>query len=114
VPAKPLDLSEHPSLHLLTASEASLCSTQRILPSAYLVMKKEIIAEYVRRGRLSRRESRTLFKMDVNKVGKVFDLIEAEGWLAPPRHGSSAHASAAATMAATTPTPMAHAVLNGN
>ena len=49
----------------------------RIQPSAFLVMKKEILTEYIRRkGKMSRRETRTLFKMDVNKVGKVFDLLD--------------------------------------
>lgn len=82
-PPKPLDLSSHPSLHLLTRPEQLLCSVQRIQPAAFLVMKKEIITEYLRRhGRMSRRESRTLFKMDVNKVGKVYDLLEEQGYLA--------------------------------
>ncbi|CAO1622168.1 unnamed protein product [Parajaminaea phylloscopi] len=82
-PPKPLDLSSHPSLHLLTRPEQVLCSVQRIQPSAFLVMKKEMIQEYIRRqGRMSRRESRTLFKMDVNKVGKVYDLLEEQGYLA--------------------------------
>lgn len=82
-PPKPLDLSSHPSLHLLTRPEQKLCSVQRIQPSAFLIMKKEMITEYIRRnGRMSRRESRTLFKMDVNKVGKVYDLLEEQGYLA--------------------------------
>ncbi|CAO1621812.1 unnamed protein product [Jaminaea pallidilutea] len=81
-PPRPLDLSSHPSLHLLTRPEQILCSTQRIQPSAYLIMKKEMLTEYIRRnGRMSRRESRTLFKMDVNKVGKVYDMLEEQGFL---------------------------------
>lgn len=85
-PPRPLDLSSHPSLHLLTRPEQVLCSTQRIQPSAFLVMKKAILAEYIRRmGKMSRRESRTLFHMDVNKVGKVYDLLEEQGYLQAAR-----------------------------
>lgn len=81
-PPRPLDLSSHPSLHLLTRAEQNLCSVQRIQPAAFLVMKKEILTEFIRRnGRMSRRESRQLFKMDVNKVGKVYDLLEQCGYL---------------------------------
>ncbi|CAO1632834.1 unnamed protein product [Sympodiomycopsis kandeliae] len=81
-PPRPLDLSSHPSLHLLTRPEQVLCSVQRIQPSAFLVMKKEILTEFIRRsGRMSRRETRVLFKMDVNKIGKVYDLLEEQGYL---------------------------------
>ncbi|CEH17569.1 Histone acetyltransferase complex SAGA/ADA, subunit ADA2 [Ceraceosorus bombacis] len=81
-PPKPLDLSSAPSLHLLTQKEAALCSAVRILPGPYLIMKKEILTEYMRRGKtFSRRDSRCLFKMDVNKVGKVYDLLVEEGYL---------------------------------
>lgn len=81
-PPKPLDLSQHPSLNLLTRAEQELCSVVRIQPQIFMIMKKEIIIEYVRRkGRFTRRESRVLFKCDVNKVGKVYDLLESEGYL---------------------------------
>lgn len=81
-PPRPLDLSSHQSLHLLTRPEQILCSVQRIQPSAFFVMKKEILTEYIRRsGKMSRRETRVLFKMDVNKVGKVYDLLEEQGYL---------------------------------
>jgi len=82
-PPKPLDLSQNPSLNLLTRAEKELCSVVRIQPQVFMVMKKEIITEYVRRkGRFTRRESRVLFKCDVNKVGRVYDLMESEGYLA--------------------------------
>lgn len=81
-PPKPLDLSQHPSLNLLTRAEQELCSVVRIQPQVFMIMKKDIIVEYVRRkGRFTRRESRVLFKCDVNKVGKVYDLLESEGYL---------------------------------
>jgi transcriptional adapter 2-alpha len=81
-PPKPLDLSQHPSLNLLTRAEQELCSVVRIQPQVFLIMKKDIIVEYVRRkGRFTRRESRILFKCDVNKVGRVYDLLESEGYL---------------------------------
>lgn len=81
-PPRPLDISHHDSLRHLTPKEQVCCSEQRILPNSFLVMKKEIIVEYLRRdGVLTRRDARTLFKMDVNKVGKVYDLLSEEGYL---------------------------------
>lgn len=81
-PARPLDLSSHPSLHLLSRPEQVLCSLQRIQPSAFLIMKKEMLTEYIRRqGKMTRRAARTLFSMDVNKVGKVYDFLEEQGYL---------------------------------
>lgn len=81
-PPRPLDLSQNPSLRLLTRAEQELCSVVRIQPQVFMVMKKEIIIEFQRRkGKFSRRESRQLFKCDVNKVGKVYDLLESEGYL---------------------------------
>lgn len=87
-PPRPLDISQHDSLRHLTPKEQICCSEQRILPNSFLVMKKEIIVEYLRRnGDLTRRDARTLFKMDVNKVGKVYDLLADEGYLAAASRG---------------------------
>lgn len=58
-PPPPLNLANSPSLHLLTAAEQTLCSTLRILPKPYLVIKETLVREYARRGgKLRRREAR--------------------------------------------------------
>ncbi|CAD6888604.1 unnamed protein product [Tilletia controversa] len=81
-PPKPLDLSDSPSLNLLSEAEKQLCSVLRIKPEPYLVIKKTILVEHIRRkGNLSRRECRQLLQIDVNKVGKIWDLLHEQGYL---------------------------------
>ncbi|KIY44569.1 SWIRM-domain-containing protein, partial [Fistulina hepatica ATCC 64428] len=78
----PLDLSNSPSLHLLTPAEAALCSQLRILPKPYLVIKETLVREYARRGgKLRRREARELVKIDVNKTSRVWDFLVQAGYL---------------------------------
>lgn len=85
-PPQPLNLASAPSLHLLTASEAQLCSTLRILPQPFLVIKSTLIGAFLARGgKLSRRECRTLVKIDVNKLGKVWDFFNEMGYFEAAR-----------------------------
>ncbi|TDL26026.1 hypothetical protein BD410DRAFT_825937 [Rickenella mellea] len=89
----PLNLANSPSLHLLTPAEQTLCSTLRILPKPYLVMKETLVREYARRGgKLRRREARDLIKIDVNKTSKVWDFLVQAGFLkAPPPEPVAGH-----------------------
>ncbi|PWN52813.1 hypothetical protein IE53DRAFT_311390 [Violaceomyces palustris] len=100
-PPQPLNLASAPSLNLLTPAEVQICSTLRILPQPFLVIKSTLITAFLARGgKLSRRECRTLVKIDVNKLGKVwdfftemgyFDAARKAGWTggvgSPPRNG---------------------------
>lgn len=80
-PPQPLNLAKAPSLNLLTPAEAQLCSALRILPQPFLLIKSTLIAEFIARGgRLTRRECRTLVKIDVNKLGKVWDFFNEMGY----------------------------------
>ncbi|KAI0267055.1 hypothetical protein BC834DRAFT_872318 [Gloeopeniophorella convolvens] len=78
----PLNLANSPSLHLLTPAEQTLCSTLRILPKPYLVIKETLVREYARRGgKLRRREARDLVKIDVTKTSRVWDFLVQAGYL---------------------------------
>ena len=80
--AAPLNLANSPSLHLLTPAEQTLCSSLRILPKPYLVIKETLVREYARRGgKLRRREARDLVKIDVNKTSRVWDFLVQAGYL---------------------------------
>lgn len=96
-PPRPLDLSSSPGFQLLTRPEKMLCSVQRLQPTDFLDMKKKILSEYIhqmnqqkREGKnpdgLSRRGARTLFKMDVNKLGKLYDFLEEQGYIRAARN----------------------------
>ncbi|KAF4621190.1 hypothetical protein D9613_000260 [Agrocybe pediades] len=81
-PPAPLNLANSPSLHLLTPAEQTLCSTLRIFPKPYLVIKETLVREYARRGgKLRRREARDLVKIDVNKTSRVWDFLVQSGYL---------------------------------
>ncbi|KAF8160648.1 hypothetical protein B0H34DRAFT_697534 [Crassisporium funariophilum] len=81
-PPAPLNLANSPSLHLLTPGEQTLCSSLRILPKPYLVIKETLVREYARRGgKLRRREARDLVKIDVNKTSRVWDFLVQSGYL---------------------------------
>ena len=80
--AAPLNLANSPALHLLTPAEQTLCSSLRILPKPYLVIKETLVREYARRGgKLRRREARDLVKIDVNKTSRVWDFLVQAGYL---------------------------------
>ena len=80
--AVPLNLANSPMLHLLRPDEQALCSSLRILPKPYLVIKETLVREYARRGgKLRRREARDLVKIDVNKTSRVWDFLVQTGFL---------------------------------
>ncbi|KAN0064586.1 Transcriptional adapter ada2 [Thecaphora frezii] len=85
-PPQPLNLASAPSLNLLTPAEVQLCSTLRILPQPFLIIKSTLITAFIARGgKLSRRECRTLVKIDVNKLGKVWDFFNEMGYFEAAR-----------------------------
>ena len=108
-PAAPLNLANSPSLHLLTPAEQTLCSTLRILPKPYLVIKETLVREYARRGgKLRRREARDLVKIDVNKTSRVWDFLVQAGFLkigTDMTTPANAAANTAAAGGTTAPTP---------
>ncbi|KAJ1921426.1 Transcriptional adapter ada2 [Mycoemilia scoparia] len=99
-PAAPLDIQNADGVHLLNPGEQQLCSTLRILPRPYLVIKETILKEYAKRGSLRRRQARDLVNIDVNKTGRIYDFFVESGWIQTT--GRVAVAAAAAAAAATT------------
>lgn len=79
--AAPLDLTGCDGVSNLTASEQALCSQLRLLPRAYLSIKRSMLQEYAKKGSLRRREARALVRIDVNKLGKIYDYFISMGWI---------------------------------
>ncbi|KZT56585.1 hypothetical protein CALCODRAFT_435537 [Calocera cornea HHB12733] len=80
--APPLNLANAHSIHLLTPAEQVFCSTMRILPKPFLGMKEALVREFARRnGKMTRREAREVLKIDVNKVGRIWDFLKDCGLL---------------------------------
>lgn len=81
-PPTPLNLANAASLDLLTTEEQTLCSALRVLPKPYLLIKETYLRENERRkGLLKRRDARKMMKIDVNKSGRIFDFLVANGIL---------------------------------
>jgi transcriptional adapter 2-alpha len=85
--AAPLDISGSDGIELLTQEEQSICSTLRLLPKPYLVIKETLIRECATRGFLRRRQARDLVKIDVNKTSRLYDFFFRMGWVySTPKH----------------------------
>lgn len=80
-PANPLNIRDADGVHLLTEDEQILCSTLRILPRPYLVIKDTILKEYAKHGFMKRRQARSLIKIDVNKTSRIYDFFVESGWI---------------------------------
>ena len=80
----PLDLTGCEGVDQLTTSEQALCSTLRLFPRAYMAIKNVLIREAEKRGGLKRRDARSLVRIDVNKLGKIYDFFIAKNWIKVP------------------------------
>jgi transcriptional adapter 2-alpha len=80
-PANPLNIRDADGVHLLTEEEQVLCSTLRIMPRPYLVIKDTILKEYAKLGYMKRRQARSLIKIDVNKTSRIYDFFVESGWI---------------------------------
>ncbi|KAL0145785.1 Homeodomain-like DNA binding domain-containing transcription factor [Mucor lusitanicus] len=93
-PANPLNIRDADGVHLLTEEEQVLCSTLRIMPRPYLVIKDTILKEYARLGYLKRRQCRSLIKIDVNKTSRIYDFFVESGWIKAFKDPATASAAA--------------------
>lgn len=103
-PATPLDISEADGVHLLTEQEQVLCSTLRIMPRPYMIIKDTILKEYAKQGYLKRRQARGLIKIDVNKTSRIYDFFIESGWIKAFKDPSTEQQQHQPTPAATQPT----------
>lgn len=85
-PGQPLDLEGQPGVELLSVRERQVCSTVRILPKQYMVIKDTLLAEYAKCGHLNKTVARALVKIDVNKTARLFEFFEQSGWINRPNN----------------------------
>lgn len=70
----------------LKKDEQELCSTIRIVPSAYLTYKQLLISENQKMGYLRLADARKLIKIDVNKTRVLYDFLFDHGYVNKPTH----------------------------
>lgn len=91
-PGAPLDISTSVGYDLLSEKERELCSSLRIYPQQYMVIKDTLLRESLRVGVLKKAVARQLIKIDVNKTSRIFDFLESAGWInKPPNAGKTTH-----------------------
>lgn len=77
----PFDISHAPDYDLLSEEERNLCSSLRILPKTYLVIKETLFRELLRTGGvLKRKTARDLLKVDVSKTSRIYDFFLQQKW----------------------------------
>lgn len=80
-PAQPLDISQKADYDLLSKEERILCSTLRLYPKLYFVIKETLFRELMRTGGvLKKRTARELLKIDVNKTSKIYEFFVQQNW----------------------------------
>ncbi|KAJ3200843.1 hypothetical protein HDU67_001765 [Dinochytrium kinnereticum] len=75
--------ASQPGYDRLKSDEVHACATLRLTPSQYLWIKQTLVKARMEKGSFSKREAQSLFSVDVNKTGRLFDWFIAKGWLAP-------------------------------
>lgn len=80
-PLGPLDVSDAPDVEMLTESERDLCSSLRLLPKHYIVIKDTIVRESLRLGYLSSQDARAMLNIDIRKTGRLYDFFVSAGFV---------------------------------
>ncbi|KAI8814117.1 hypothetical protein BJ742DRAFT_766530 [Cladochytrium replicatum] len=65
----------------LTTEEIKTCRILRIYPDQYLHIKRALVSAVVVVGPYKKRDAQGWFRMDVNKVNKLYDWFKAIGWI---------------------------------
>ena len=68
----------------MTEMELELCSTLRLLPTHYLVIRDTIVRESIRLGDLSAVDANALLNIDIRKTGRLYDFFVSAGWVTSP------------------------------
>ncbi|XP_072024859.1 transcriptional adapter 2-alpha-like [Amphiura filiformis] len=77
--ATPLDLASFAGYEKLTEKEREMCASVRVIPEAYFEYKTIFQNECDKVGYLKLKHARTLIRIDVNKILKMFDFMVKEG-----------------------------------
>jgi transcriptional adapter 2-alpha len=95
-----VDLEYMPGAELMSCAEIALCSSLKLTPHQFLVVKDVMIRESARAGFLRKKDARSIVRLDPTKVTKIFDYMVACGWIRSAGvAGISARSTASPTVA---------------
>ncbi|RKO86297.1 Homeodomain-like protein [Blyttiomyces helicus] len=69
-----------PLYDVLAPAEVQTCSALRIQPELYLHIKERVLSE-VPKSRFKKVDTKKWFRIDVNKVGVLYDWFRFLGWI---------------------------------
>ncbi|XP_047484715.1 transcriptional adapter 2-alpha-like isoform X1 [Penaeus chinensis] len=81
----PLNIAGKPGYENLTDTEKQIASELRLLPEDFLKFKASFIDECRKLNGLRLAQARTLIKIDVNKIRKIYDYLLAAGLIHVPK-----------------------------
>ncbi|KAJ1547923.1 Transcriptional adapter ada2 [Nowakowskiella sp. JEL0078] len=70
---------------LLTKEEIQLCKTMRLIPLVYLHIKETLLKTAVHRGWFRKRDAQEMFRMNVNRLSKIYDWFRDLKWIPDPK-----------------------------
>lgn len=76
-----VELELMPGAELLSVAELALCSSLKLSPHQYLIVKEAMIRESARVGYLKKKDAKSIVHLDTTKVSKIFDYLLACGWI---------------------------------
>lgn len=82
--SQPLNISGMPGYNTLSEAERLLCSELRLMPEDFKRFKMFFVEECKRSGGLRLAQARTLIKIDVNKIRKIYDHLLDQGLIHTP------------------------------
>lgn len=85
-----VELELMPGAELLSQAEISLCTSLKLTPHQYLIVKEVMIRESARVGCLKKKDAKNIIRLDATKVSKIFDYLLACGWIKSGVAASSA------------------------
>lgn len=91
------DLELMPGAELLGKAEIAMCGSLKITPHQYMIVKDVLVRENARLGHLRKKDAKSIIRLDSSKVLKIYDYLQACGWI---RTGASTSGSGAGSVAA--------------
>jgi hypothetical protein len=76
-----VELERMPGADLMSAPEIALCTSLKLTPHQYLIVKEVMVRESARVGHLKKKDAKSIVRLDPTKVSKIFDYLVACGWI---------------------------------
>lgn len=94
-----IEYERMPGAELMSAAEISLCTSLKLTPHQYLIVKEVLVRESARVGHLKKKDAKLIVRLDPTKVSKIFDYLSLCGWIRANANTANGAARNAGVMA---------------